>query len=134
VDELVEDETVAAVRAHGPVRLPLDGWDQASVWGWDETIGSLYAHLWRNTDDQVKPPAIRIGPDDYTPAITFAITLAQHIAMAADCSPWRALTALHDAAGLNDEDDPPASSESGTVVTISERYGLPEWPYRPQPR
>ena len=70
MDELVEDETVAAVRTRGHVPLPLDGWDQASIWGWDQTIGSLYAHLRRNTDDQTKPSAIRIGPDDYTPAIT----------------------------------------------------------------
>jgi hypothetical protein len=133
VDELDQDETVAAVRTCGPLPLPLEGWDQASVWGWDEAVGSFYAHMRHNTDDPTKPAAIRIEPDDHTPAITFAVTLAQHIAMAADCSPWRALMALDDAAGLNDEDDPPANSEGGTVVTMTERYGLPEWPYRPQP-
>jgi len=81
--------------------LPLDGWDQASFWGWDETTGSLYACLRRNTADPVKPLAIRIGPDDYTPAITCDVTLAQHIAMATDCDPRSVLTALLDAAGLN---------------------------------
>ena len=34
MDELVEDETVAAVRTRGPLPLPLEGWDQASIWGW----------------------------------------------------------------------------------------------------
>jgi hypothetical protein len=94
--------------------LPLDGWDQASVWGGDETTGSLYAHLRRNTDDPAKPPAIQIGPDDYTPAITCDATLAQHIAMATDCSLWTVLMALDDASGLNDEDDPPGDNEGGT--------------------
>ena len=60
------DETVARVRARGPVSLPLDGWDLASIWGWDETTSSLYAHLWHNTDDPAKPPTIRIQPDDHT--------------------------------------------------------------------
>jgi len=124
------DETVAAVRGRGPLPLPLEGWDQASVWGWDETTGSLYAQLRRNTDDQA--PVVQIGPGEYTPTITCDATLAQHIAMAAECSPWRALTALLDAAGLNDEDDPPPDTQGGTVVTMTEGYSLPDWPYRPQ--
>ncbi len=132
LDELNEDETVAAVRTRGPLPLPLEGWDQASVWGWDEATGSLYARLRPNTDAPAKPPAIQIRPDDYTPAITCDVTLAQHIAMVTDCSPWKALWALLDAAGLNDEDDPPASSEAGTVVTMTDGYSLPEWPYRQQ--
>jgi hypothetical protein len=134
LDDLEDDETVAAVRTCGPVPLPLDGWDQASVWGWDETTGSLYAHLWHNTDDPAKPPTIRIEPGDYTPTITFAVTLAQHIAMAADCDPWSTLSALLEAAQVDSAaDDPPADSEGGTVVTMTEGYSLPEWPYRPQP-
>jgi hypothetical protein len=133
VDELDEDETVAAVRTCGPVPLPLDGWDRASVWGWDETAGSLYAHLWPNNCNPAMPPAIRIGPDDYTPTITFAATLAQHIAMAADCDPWSALSALLEAAQVDSAaDDPPADSEGGTVVTMTEGYRLPEWPYGQQ--
>lgn len=131
LDSLDEDETVTAVRGRGPLPLPLEGWDQASVWGWDETAGSLYARLQRNTDDPASPPAIRIGSDDCTPAITWPETLAQHIAMVTDCDPWTALTVLFDAAGLNDEDDSPADSHVGTVVTITEGYSLPEWPYRP---
>lgn len=132
MDEL--DETVAWVRAHGPAPLPLDGWDQASIWGWDEATGSLYAHLWRNTDDPASPPPVRIEPDDYTPAITWPETLAQHIAMAAGCSPWRALWVLLDAAGLNDEAHPPAGNEGGTAVTMTQGHSLPGWPYRAQPR
>src|SRR5262249_33023080 len=88
------DELVARVRARGPQPLPLAGGARTSVWGWDEAIGSLYAHLWGNTDDPASPPAIRIGPDDYTPAITLLPTLAQYVAMAADCDPWTVLTIL----------------------------------------
>jgi hypothetical protein len=129
VDEL--DETIAAVRTCGAVPLPLNGWDRASIWGWDEATGSLYARLSQNTDDPANPPAIRIGPDDYTPAITFPETLAQHIAMATGCNPWSALTALHKAARLVSEGAPPRDNEGGTVVTMSEGYSVPEWPYRP---
>lgn len=130
LDSLDEDETVTAVRGRGALPLPLEGWDQASTWGWDETTGSLYARLQRNTEDSASPPMIRIGSDDYTPAITWPETLAQHIAMATDCDPWTALTALFDAAGLNDEDNAPADHEGGTVVTMTEGYNLPGWPYK----
>jgi hypothetical protein len=126
---LHEDETVAAVRTLGPLSLPLEGWDQTSVWGWDEANGSLYARLRRNTDDQA--PAIQIGPNDYTPAITCDTTLAQHIAMAVGCDLGAVLMALDDASGLNDEDDAPADNEDGTTVTMTEGYGLPKWLNKP---
>jgi hypothetical protein len=132
VDE--PDETMIAVQSCDSVSLPLAGWDRASVWGWDEATGSLYAHLWRNTDDPAEPPMTRIQPDDYTPAITFAATLAQHIAMATGCDPWSALTALHKAARLVSEDAPALQNEGGTVVIMSEGHSVPEWPYRPQPQ
>ena len=86
MDEL--DEIIAWIRARGPQPLPLDGWDHASIWGWNETAGSLYAHLWRNTDDPAGPPAIKIEADHFTPAITLPETLSQYIGMALDCSPW----------------------------------------------
>jgi hypothetical protein len=130
-DHLHEDEIVAAVRTRGSLPLPLDGWDQASVWGWDETTGSLYARLWRNTDHPAKQPAIQIGPDDYTSTITCDAMLAQQIAMAVDCDPWTVFTALDDAAGLN-ENDPPADNGGPTTVGMTEGYSPPGWPYRQQ--
>ena len=104
------DETVARIRANGQVPLRLDGWDRASIYGWDETTGSLYAHLWRNTDDPAGPPAIRIEAGDLTPAITLAPTLSQHIAMAIDCDdPWEILAILFEdddqEEDTDDEDD-----------------------------
>jgi len=129
VNEL--DEIIAWVRAHGPVPLPLKGWEHASIWGWDETTSSLYAHLWRNTDDQGQPPAVQIEPGDYTPAITLLPTLAQYIAMGADCDPWKALTALFK---VEDQDEYRTSKDrnmkaddAGTVVTVTEGHEV-WWP------
>jgi hypothetical protein len=129
------DETVVWVRARGPQPLPLDGWDQASVWGWDESTASLFAHLWRNTDDPATSPTVRIEPDDYTPPIPFCATLAQHIAISVECSPWTALAALYEVAdqdvGWRYEYRDAGASKGGTVVTMTEGHRLPEWPYRP---
>jgi len=123
------DALVARVRADGPVPLPLNGWDQASIWGWDETANSLFAELWRNPDDPAKPPTRRIGPDDFTPAITCLATLAQHIAMAVDCDPWDAASALvnQDEEDWDDEGDDAQPGGGSTDVTITEGYGI-RWP------
>jgi hypothetical protein len=118
------DETVARVRACGSVSLPLDGWEVASIWGWDETTSSLYAHLWRNTDDPAKPPTIRIQPDDHTCALEFPATLAQHIAMAVDQDPWDVLTALYEVDSQGDEAAGPKADEAGTVVSMTESYEI----------
>ena len=122
------DETVAWVRAHGAAPLPLDGWDRASIWGWDETTGSLYARMWRNTDDPARPPVIQIGPDDFTPAITFPETLALHIAMAIDRDPWEVDTAMDESARQSEdctqEDKNASNGDIGTAVTMTERHGI----------
>lgn len=133
MDEI--DALVARVCADGPVPLPLDGWDRASIWGWDETTSSLYADLWRNSDDPAKPPPIRIRPGELTPAITCPVTLAQYIAMAVDRSPWKVFTALDEAGEQDDQDedwdgneeDNAEVGEGGTVVTMTEGYGI-WWP------
>jgi hypothetical protein len=136
MDEM--DALVARVRTDGPVPLSLDGWDQASIWGWDETADSLFAELWRNTDDPAKPPTIRIAADDLMPEITLPETLALHIAMAVDRSPWEVTSAMDEAEdqdeedGDDEEEDDSEADEGGTDVTMTEGYGLPEWPYRPQ--
>jgi len=137
VDEI--DELVAWVRAHGPAPLPLGGWDRASLWGWDAATGSLYARLWRNVDDPAGPPTIRIQPDDYTPAITWPETLAQHIAMATDCDPWSVIASMDQVvleqgggAGWYAGENGTEAARGDTVVTMAERYIQPEWPYRPK--
>jgi len=120
------DEAVARVRARGPQPLPLDGWDRASTWGWDETTSSLYAHLQPNGGDPPKPSALRIAPDDFTPAITVLPTLAQYIAMAVNCDPWKVLTVL-DRSADQDEDYVEKNAETGatgTVVTMTDGYDI----------
>ncbi len=129
MDEM--DELVAWARSHSTVPLPLNGWDHGSVWGWDETTGSLYAHLWRNTDDPAVRPVTRIEPDDYTPVITCPVTLSQHIAMAAECDPWKVLTALFKIfdreKDWGSEEIAARADEAGTDVTITEGHGI-WWP------
>lgn len=136
MDEI--DELVAWAREHAPLPLLLDGWDQASIWGWDETTASLYAHLWRNTDDPANPPTIRIERDEYTPVITWPETLAQHIAMAAECDPWSVIARMdqvvrEQGGGANwyDDGNGIAATRGSTVVTMTEKSSPPEWPSRP---
>jgi len=128
-DEL--DEVVAWARARGPQPLPLNGWDQASIWGWDEAAGSLYAHLWRNTDDPAGPPAIRIESGEYTPPITWPETLSQHIARALDLSPWAVDTVIGDMVeqdrGWAAKDRAATPASPGTIVTMIEGRGI-WWP------
>ena len=122
------DEIIAWVREHGPVPLPLKGWDHASIWGWDETTSSLYAHMRPNTDDPAKSPELRIAPGDYTPAITLLPTLAQHIAMATDSDPWKVLTALFKVEEQDEYQDSKTKNtrpdKGGTVVTMTDGYDV----------
>lgn len=120
------DEVVARARTRGSMPLALDGWDHASTWGWDETTSSLYAHLRPNGSDPHKPAAIRIAPDEFTPAITVLPMLAQHIAMAVNCDPWKVLTVL-DRSVDQDEDHVEKNTETGatgTVVTMTDAYDI----------
>lgn len=48
--------------------LPLPGWEQHSVWGWDPGQNCLYAQLWRNGND---PAETDDGPDVWLTPPTF---------------------------------------------------------------
>src|SRR5207248_7504930 len=116
------------------VPLLLDGWDRASIWGWDSATGSLYAHLCRNVSAPDQPLTIQIGPDELTPAITVPATLAQHIAMAAECDPWDAIAAMDEVRNRDeegkdwdDEEVAARSREGSTAVTMTEGYDI-WWP------
>jgi hypothetical protein len=43
--------------------LWLDDWDQQSVWGYDEAVGSHFAQLWRNSDSNDAPTVWISGMD-----------------------------------------------------------------------
>lgn len=42
--------------------LNLEGWEDLSVWGWDDEIGSYYAQLYTNDADDEEPPKIWLTP------------------------------------------------------------------------
>jgi len=104
---------------------------QASIWGWDETTSSLYAHLWRNTNDPAEPLAIRIEPGEYTPPITWPGTLSQYMAMAVNLSPLTVDTIIGDMPEQDQdwaaEDRGTTPTSPGTVLTITEGHGI-WWP------
>ncbi|MFI9841847.1 hypothetical protein ACIHFD_32755 [Nonomuraea sp. NPDC051941] len=53
------------MRHPGPFGFLLEGWENRSVWGWDEGTGSWWAQLWHNDlpDDPVADaPHVSIGP------------------------------------------------------------------------
>ncbi|MFG1620205.1 hypothetical protein ACGFI3_46290 [Nonomuraea wenchangensis] len=49
----------------GPIGFLLEGWENRSVWGWDEGTGSWWVQLWRNglpSDPVADAPHVSIGP------------------------------------------------------------------------
>ena len=90
---MITTGTAAAAALLGSGRrliLDLPGWEDYSVWGYDETEGSLFAQLWPNLPDDAsedeqdqmaeKPPLIWITPAHGYPQITNPADLAAHIA------------------------------------------------------
>lgn len=53
--------------------LPLDGYEDASTWGYDDQQGTYFAHLWRNTSDGFDDPDIWLSG---YPAISTPVRLA----------------------------------------------------------
>ncbi len=41
--------------------LPLDGYDHASVWGYDGQSASYFAQLWRNSSDSDEEPDVSLN-------------------------------------------------------------------------
>lgn len=78
--------------------LPLPGWEQASVWGWDIAEGSLFAQLYLNGDDGGDEPRIWITTLAGWPATRDPQVLAEWISDAIGSSMAAALLALADQA------------------------------------
>jgi hypothetical protein len=67
--------------------LPLAGWDNYSVWGFDTGVNSFFAQLWKNDDDSRAEPRVWITPGArYTVPIISVYELAGLIAAATGCS------------------------------------------------
>ena len=90
-----------------PITLPrntglnLPGWDDYSVWGWDDREGSLFAQLWRNDDDSGARPRIWISPVMGWPIMKDPAALAEAIATATGCSPDAVADAILESLGLS---------------------------------
>ena len=72
--------------------LWLPGWDDASIWGYDEQTGGYFAQLWRNTDNhRAPPPTVWIGGLD---PVGTPRELAHWIAIKADVRLVHVLAAI----------------------------------------
>lgn len=82
--------------------LPLPGWEQRSVWGWDSADQSLFAQLYRNGEDDWNPPEDNrwITVTRY-PATGSVEQLAQWIARASGAADSEVLLALADSLGAS---------------------------------
>lgn len=49
----------------GPHPFWMPGWEQSSIWGYEEGLGHLYAQLYANRDDPDSAPRIWITPPSY---------------------------------------------------------------------
>jgi hypothetical protein len=67
------------------VALYLPGWERYSIWGWDGREGSLFAQLWRNTDDRDAEPSIWITTLTGWPAVREPEVLAEWVSSATGC-------------------------------------------------
>jgi len=76
------------------VNAPERGWDDYSVWGWDPQEGTLFAQLWRNTDDSGDPPQHWITPAYGWPETGSPAELAARIASVTGSALRDALLAL----------------------------------------
>jgi len=85
---------VAGLRDRGRMPLVLAGWDDYSIWGWDEQEGSLFAQLWRNADDSGDPPRHWITPVYGWPETGSPAELAARIASVTGSALRDALLAL----------------------------------------
>ena len=86
----------AAAQLRGRGRMPIDlpGWDYYSIWGWDDQEVSLFAQLWRNTDDGGEEPRHWISSVVGWPATGSPEVLAGWIAQVTGSEPRDVLRAL----------------------------------------
>jgi hypothetical protein len=82
-----------ALQRSGYMPVELDGWDDHSLWAWDEQGGYLFAQLWRNTDDDREAPTVWITPGGW-PATSDPEQLAAFVAIGTMTSVPAALLAL----------------------------------------
>lgn len=85
MDVTTPGSPAAEIRGRGRMPLFLPGWDDYSVWGWDDMGEYLYAQLWKNIDDSRNQPRVWITPAGRWPVTTSPEVLADQIASATGC-------------------------------------------------
>jgi len=124
-------ELQADLKYRSQFTLALAGYDELfTTWGRDDETGCLYARLWHDIDDDPPdgPPSI-VMPSSRWPATTDIRVLAEQISSATGHSLRAVLLGMEGDNGCDDSED--EDPYTGTTVTITEGYTLPEWPYRP---
>jgi len=110
---------VAGLRDRGRMPLVLAGWDDYSIWGWDEQEGSLFAQLWRNADDSGDPPRHWITPVYGWPETGSLPELAARIAAVTGCVLRDVLLALARCAPALADTELRARADSGESTNDS---------------
>jgi hypothetical protein len=91
----------AAVSGEGRrLAMPLAGWEERSVWGWDSADQSLFAQMYHDGESDWEPPPGNrwITPPHY-PQTGSPEQLAEWIATATGCGVRDVLTAMADSLG-----------------------------------
>ena len=86
------DSIGIALERRGNMPLALAGWDDYSVWGWDD--GCLYAQLWQNTDNCREAPRVWIAPGSRWPSTASPCVLAEYVSMGTGCTIREAVDAM----------------------------------------
>jgi hypothetical protein len=74
--------------------LPLEGYDHASVWGYDGQEMTYFAHLWRNASDSWSDPDITVNWFTRQSEIDSPVTLAELISARTGASAARVVRAM----------------------------------------
>lgn len=74
---------------HDAVDLP--GWEDQSVWGWDEPMGTFHAQLWRNASRDDRPDIWLAGVD---PGLPWPSCVALEVFLRLSVTPLQAVRAL----------------------------------------
>ena len=91
---LLVSPAAAQLRDRGRMPIDLPGWDYYSIWGWDDQEASLFAQLWRNTDDGGEEPRHWVSSVVGWPVTGSPEVLAGWIAQVAGSDPRDVLRAL----------------------------------------
>ncbi|WP_335989929.1 hypothetical protein [Glycomyces sp. MUSA5-2] len=106
--------------------LDLPGWEDYSIWGYDDPLGSFFAQLWRNDSGGPDEPQVAINGFDRR--LPWPQTLAVHIRYHTKTDPAAVVAAL----GIADPDPhlrPPSALRTGLSEHPDNRPFAEGWRY-----